>query len=132
MDDQAFLGKGWRFPLQLDGDGGIELSHYAQAVRQSIELIIGTRLGERVMRPDFGCRVHDLVFALNNAETIGVIVNEVRRALVLWEPRIDLVHITAERGQELPSQLILRIDYRLRVDNSRFNLVYPFYLEGTS
>ncbi|MCU0497605.1 MAG: GPW/gp25 family protein [Anaerolineae bacterium] len=132
MDDQAFLGKGWRFPLQLDGAGSIEMSHYAQAVRQSIELIIGTRLGERVMRPDFGCRVHDMVFALNNAETIGVIVNEVRRALVLWEPRIDLVHITAERGAELPSQLILRIDYRLRIDNSRFNLVYPFYLEGTS
>ncbi len=81
------------------------------------------------MRPDFGCGIHELVFALNSAETSGLIISEVQRAITLWEPRVDLIGVTTEFSASEPNKVIIRADYTLRADNSRFNLVYPFYLE---
>jgi len=123
-----FLGAGWRFPVSLD-NGQIALSAEEESIRQAIWIILATGRGERQMRPDFGCGIHDLVFALNSAETAGRVTAEVRQALILWEPRIDLedVDVTSDPGQ--PSRLLIRIEYRVRSTNNPFNLVYPFYLE---
>jgi uncharacterized protein len=125
---QEFLGVGWQFPLQTDEKGKIAMARYEESIRQAIWMILGTAKGERVMRPDFGCGIHDLVFAVNSAGTAGRVAGEVRRALIEWEPRIDLENVTATSGDSRSNQLLIDIEYRVRATNNRFNLVYPFYL----
>lgn len=124
-----FLGVGWTAPVSLSATGQVELAHEEAAVRQSIWMILSTAPGERLMRPDFGCGIHDLVFAPNSAETIGQLMSAVSQALISWEPRIDLENVDVFAEPEQPSCLIIQIHYRVRSTNNRFNLVYPFYLE---
>lgn len=81
------------------------------------------------MRPDFGCAIHDFVFGLNQQDMLGQIAAEVREALTIWEPRIEILGVTALPDQTIPTQLNIEINYQVRSTNSRFNLVYPFYLE---
>ena len=124
-----FLGVGWASPLQLDTCGQIIMVHYEESVRQAIWMILGTARGERVMRPNFGCGIHDLVFATNSADTAGRIATEVRQALIQWEPRIDIVNVTAAADNTASNRLLIEIEYTVRATNNQFNLVYPFYLE---
>jgi phage baseplate assembly protein W len=122
----GFYGSGWTFPVQLD-DGVITLTTSAeQAVRQSIWSILGTAPGERVMRPGYGCGIHDLVFGVLDAGTASAISDAIREALALWEPRIDVLDVHAAPDPEEPHRLLIEINYALRSSNSRFNLVYPF------
>lgn len=125
----TFLGVGWRFPPDLDPGGQVAVSPYEEAVAQSVWLILGTAPGERVMRPDFGCGIHALVFAPNSAGTAGQAANLVREALIRWEPRIDVLEVDARADADTPNLLLVEIAYRVRSTNNRFNLVYPFYLE---
>lgn len=124
-----FLGAGWRFPLGFDGRGAVAAVAYEDAVRQAIWMILGTSPGERVMRPDFGCNLQELVFAPNGAATAGLVASHVRDALLRWEPRIELLGASAAPDPLDPGRLLIEIDYRVRATNSRFNMVYPFYLE---
>ena len=124
-----FLGVGWQFPVSLDEQGQIAMAAYEESVRQAIWLILSTAPGERVMRPDFGCGIHNLVFAPNSPGTAGQVIGEVRRALVRWEPRIDLLEVDAVPDQAQPNRLLIVIKYQVRTTNNEFNLVYPFYLE---
>jgi len=124
-----FLGVGWKFPPALDQGGQVAIAQYEQAVAQAIWIILGTAPGERIMRPDFGCGIHTLVFAPNNAGTAGRTTNLVREALVRWEPRIDLLAVEASADADDPTLLLVELAYRVRSTNNRFNLVYPFYLE---
>ncbi len=124
-----FLGKGFNFPIQLDGNNQVAMAQYEERVRQSILLILNTAPGERVMRPEFGCGLHELVFDTNSAATSGRVVSEVRRALTLWEARIDILEVSATTDQTQPNLLLIEINYKVRNTNNRFNLVYPFYLE---
>jgi phage baseplate assembly protein W len=128
MTTPDFLGTGLRFPLQVTPQGRIALSSADRRVEESIYLILGTKVGERVMMPDFGCAIHDLVFAPNNASTRTRAIDAVRRALVLFEPRIDVLQVSADTAPAEPNVLLLRIDYRLRSSNAINNLVYPFFL----
>lgn len=123
-----FAGVGWRFPIQIQ-NGKIAATHAEESVRQSIWMILGTTPGERPMRPDFGCGIHELVFAPVNPSTLGQLASEVQQALIRWEPRIDIISVTAEPVPGQPQEIAIAIDYRVRANNSRFNLVYPFYLE---
>ena len=133
---KPFLGSGLFFPLEVvpkgAGDGAragqLRIAEYEESVRQSIWLILGTSKGERVMRPDFGCGIYDLVFAANSASTAGRIEEEVRDALLFFEPRIDVlaVHVQPDSQGEM---LMISIDYQVRATDNQFNLVYPFYLE---
>jgi uncharacterized protein len=125
-----FLGVGWSAPVSLSAEGQVELAHEEAAVRQSIWMILSTAPGERLMRPDFGCGIHELVFAPNSAETIGQVMSEVNQALISWEPRIDLETVDAFPDRDQLNRLIIQIHYRVRSTNNRFNLVYPFYLES--
>lgn len=128
--EQQFLGAGWNYPTKLKKEEGqIELACYEESVRQAVWIILSTAPGERVMRPNFGCGIHDLVFAPNNPATASRVVGEVRRALLEWEPRIDLVSVQVEPQAGEPSKLLIRIEYRVRMTNNRFNMVFPFYLE---
>jgi len=125
---REFLGRGWKFPVGVDSKGRIDMSEYEQDIREAIWLILSTAKGERVMRPDFGCGIHDFVFASVNTSNIGLMESSVREALTIWEPRIELkdVSVSTERASE--GQLLVSIDYRVRSTNNEFNLVYPFYL----
>ncbi len=126
---RAFLGIGWKFPLQVTAGGSIALSSYEQRVQESIYLILNTAKGERVMLPDFGCGVHDLVFAPNNPQTLSAVVQEVRLALVTYEHRIDVLDVVTETAPGQPNLLLIRVDYRIRANNALGNLVYPFYIK---
>lgn len=124
----GFLGIGWKFPVSLE-NGGVDMAVYEESIRESIWIILATARGERKMRPDFGCGIHDLVFAVHSGETSGRVASEVRQALILWEPRIDLLDVSVRADEAEPTRLLIQIEYRVRATNNRFNLVYPFYLE---
>jgi phage baseplate assembly protein W len=127
-----YLGVGFRFPLQVTPSGKLALARHEQRIEEAIYVILSTAKGERVMLPDFGCGIHDLVFAPNNPVTLSVVVQNVREALVAYEPRIDVLEIRAETAPGQPNLLLIRIDYRIRSNNVAGNLVYPFYItEGT-
>lgn len=123
-----FVGAGWAFPLSTDATGGIALVTGDREIAESIRLILGTAPGERPMRPEFGCRVHDHVFAPANATTAGAIARDVRAALDQWEPRIDVldVRVSYENGE--PGTLYIDIGYQIRGFNDPRNLVFPFYI----
>jgi phage baseplate assembly protein W len=125
---QEFLGSGWSFPLALNENGDIGLSRAEENIRQSIEIILGTAPGERLMRPDFGCGIHELVFEPNTVATAGRARFAVEQALALWEPRIIVDDIQVGVEPSDPALLMITINYRERATDSRFNLVYPFYL----
>lgn len=126
---KEFLGVGWSFPVQRGGGGSIATSRHEEDIRQAIWIVLGTSPGERVMRPDFGCGIHDLVFAVNDAGTAGRVATLVREALRRWEPRIETTSVRAEPDPGRPNTLLIDIEYRVRATNNRFNLVYPFYLQ---
>jgi phage baseplate assembly protein W len=140
---KLFLGRGVGFPISLSGEGNLNSADYEESVRQSILMILGTAKGERVMRPDFGCGIYDLVFETNTSSTAGRISQAVQEALLVFEPRIDVVEVrvnsrmfsntqNGEAELQLANNgnvLLINIDYRVRATNNVFNLVYPFYLE---
>ena len=125
---REFLGVGWKFPLQVTPGGTIAQAKYEQRIEESIYLISSTAKGERVMLPDFGCGIHELVFGSNNTTTVALVVQKVREALVAFEPRIDVLDISAESAPDELNLLLIRINYRVRANNARGNLVYPFYI----
>lgn len=128
--DREFLGRGLAFPLQVDPRGGISLASGQSDIAQSIRIILETAPGERVMRPEFGCRIHELVFAPHNATTQGLLMHYVRQALARWEPRIDVreVNISVEPGRE--EALLVEIKYQIKDTHDERSIVYPFYLTG--
>lgn len=123
-----FLGIGWKFPLQVNAFGAIASSRYEQSIEESIYMILSTAKGERLMMPDFGCGIHDAVFLPNNPAVVTTVVDGVRRALVAYEPRIDVLVVDAETTAEQPNLLIIRVNYRVRANNTIENMVYPFYI----
>lgn len=130
---KEFLGLGWKFPVQVEPTTGrIEISKYEQDVREAIWIILSTARGERVMRPDFGCGIHDLMFAPISAATVGEVESNVREALINWEPRIEIINLEVSDEESFNGKLLISLDYRIRTTNNEFNLVYPFYFtEGT-
>jgi phage baseplate assembly protein W len=131
-----FLGVGWAFPVQLVTDVGrgtrVATAAYEQRVRDSIWIVLGTARGERRMRPDFGCGIHDLVFGVGDARTTAAVGDAVREALLLWEPRIDLLNVQVASKPGDSTTLLIGIEYRVRATNNVFNVVYPFYLERSN
>lgn len=124
-----FRGVGWKFPVSLGPDSQIATARDEEAIRQSVWMILDTAPGERVMRPRFGCGIHDLVFEVNSAGTSGLISSQVRQALLQWEPRINVQRVEVVPDASQPDQLLIEIEYLVRTTNNRVNLVYPFYLE---
>jgi uncharacterized protein len=122
------IGSGLAFPLQVDRRGGIALARDEIDIEQAIELILGTAPGERPMRPEFGCGVHDFVFDSIDASTIGHMEESIRDALDHWEPRIVVDTVEFDLTDVDEGRLMIDIGYRIRVTNTLRNLVYPFYV----
>ncbi len=127
MGGVDFVGAGWAFPLATDATGGIALVVREREIEEAIRLILATAPGERPMRPEFGCRVHDHVFAPINAATAGAISNDVRSALEQWEPRIDVLEVLVSFDHVDVGTLYIDIHYSIRGYNDTRNLVFPFY-----
>lgn len=125
---RPFLGLGWKFPIQVTPAGGIATAAEEDRIEDAILIILSTSPGERLMLPDFGCGIHDLVFAPNDTGTVSKAVDLVRRALVSYEPRIDVLDVSAEVAAGQPNLLLIRVDYRIRDTNSMKNLVYPYFI----
>lgn len=123
---EEFIGSGLAFPLHTDATGGIALVSHDREIEEAIRLILGTAYGERPMRPEFGCGIHDYVFAPPDANTAGRISAEVKSSLARWEPRIDVVGVDVSPD---PDQALLYIDisYTIRGSYDPRNLVFPFY-----
>jgi len=122
------LGSGLAHPVDTDHEGAIERVDGVENVERAIRLVLGTAKGERVMRPDFGCGIHDYVFSTVDTATLSRIETSVRRALVDWEPRIDVVDVEASPERTGSGTILVRITYRIRASNNEYNMVYPFYL----
>jgi phage baseplate assembly protein W len=127
--NREYLGTGWKFPLQVTPGGRIAGSAYELRVEESIFLILSTAPGERLMLPEFGCGMQDLVFAPNNESTISEVIHLVQEALTQQEPRIDVFDVNAESAPDQPNLLLIRVDYRIRANHAIGNVVYPFYLK---
>jgi phage baseplate assembly protein W len=122
------IGSGLAFPLQVDRRGGIALARDETDIEQAIELILATAPGERPMRPEFGCGVHDFVFDSIDATTVGRMELAIRDALDRWEPRVVVETVEFNLDEVAEGRLIIDIGYRVRVTNNMRNLVYPFYV----
>lgn len=125
---REFLGVGWKFPIRVNARGGLSYSQHEQDIEEAVWLILATAKGERVMEPNFGCGIHDYVFAPNNPGTRGSITYEVQAALAEFERRIDIESVRVESFPESDNRLLVYVDYRIRYNNAKRNLVYPFYL----
>jgi hypothetical protein len=127
-NDKDFLGKGLRFPVSINLNGGVSSSQLEENVRQSLFIILGTAPGERVTRPQFGCQIHDLMFAPNNPMTAARAEVYCADAIYKFEPRIEKVTCRAQTNADEPNRLDIRIEYVIAGKNDRRNLVFPFYL----
>ncbi len=122
-----FIGRGWNFPPGLNSRGGIALVSDEEKVAQSIVIILNTPIGQRVMRPTFGSRLHELIFAPANPETFGLAEMYVQDALNFWEPRIQLLDVNAGTDGANPGILLIHIRYLIKATHDERSLVYPFY-----
>ncbi len=123
----SFGGSGWAYPPRPNGRGGIALASDDDKIAQSIFITLSTPLGQRVMRPTFGSRLHELVFAPSNPETLGLAELYVKEALEFWEPRIELTQINADVDPSNPHTLLINVQYRVKATHDERSLVYPFY-----
>jgi hypothetical protein len=128
MVNDEFIGAGWAFPLRTDATGGIALVTREREIEESIRLVLGTATGERPMRPEFGCAIHDEVFSPASAATFGRIAADVRSSLRRWEPRIAVQEVEVSPDEDDPSTLYIDIRYTVGSSNDPRNLVFPFYV----
>jgi phage baseplate assembly protein W len=129
-NERDFLGRGLRFPVSVNLNGGVSSSQLEENVRQSIFIILGTAPGERINRPYFGCQIHDLMFAPNNDLTSARAEIYCEEAIYKFEPRIEKVVCKATRNGDEPNRLDIRIEYLIAGKNDKRNLVFPFYLRN--
>jgi uncharacterized protein len=123
----SFIGRGWGFPLRVSATGGIGMVDRDREIEEAIRLVLGTAPGERPMRPEFGCGIHDYVFAPGDGGTVGRIAHEVRVALERWEPRIQVDDVVIAFDTVDDGILYIDVHYTTRSTNDRRNLVFPFY-----
>lgn len=129
MDEQKdWLGRGWAYPVRIDpATGGVAVSEYEADIRQAILIILETARGERVMRPDFGCGIHDLAFEVIDTALLTRVETTVGDALRKYEARIDVLSVSADPFEAADGRLLIELEYRVRRTNQTGNLVYPFY-----
>ncbi len=128
--ETSLLGRGWACPARVEAAGEVALMAGEELVRQSIWLILGTRRGERLLRPDFGAGLEDFGFEPLSTTTAALIRHRVETALVQWEPRIDLVEVQVGVGDRRLGRLDSTVKYRVRASDTCYNLVYPYFLHG--
>ena len=122
------VGRGWAFPVKVAPQGGLAITNENNELMQAIRIILTTAPGQRVMRPTFGCRIHELIFAPNNIQTATLARDYVEEALRMWEPRIIVEQIQVRPDADKPHMLMITVEYKVKATNDRRSLVYPFYL----
>lgn len=121
------IGTGWAFPIGVNARGGITLARRERDIEEAIQIILLTPQGQRPYRPEFGCRIHELIFAPNDASTAGLAAYYVEQALRMWEPRIEIEKIVATPDAGNAGLLTVEILYKVRATLDRRTLVFPFY-----
>lgn len=122
-----FLGVGWAFPIGVDARGRIALARHERDIEEAIRIILLTPKGQRPMRPEFGCQIHDLIFAPNDSTTVGLASHYVEEALAMWEPRIAVSQVRVRGDTAEVGRLLIEIDYQIKATHDRRSLVFPFY-----
>jgi hypothetical protein len=122
-----FLGSGWAFPPGVDARGRIALARRERDIEEAIKIILLTPKGQRVMRPEFGCQIHSLIYAPNDASTAAQASHYVKEALAMWEPRIHVLEVKARPDPDAVERLMIEIQYEVKATYDRRTLVYPFY-----
>ncbi|MDF2615253.1 MAG: baseplate protein [Clostridia bacterium] len=129
MNTKAFLGRGMKFPPEVDAaTGRFQMAYYEEDIKESIYIILMTQKGERVMLPDFGCNIQDYIYQLPNTTYMNLLKVEVLNALTKWEPRITDIMIEIDTKQLFDAKVIVNISYVIKSTNSADNLVFPYYL----
>ena len=134
MEDKlTFLGRGWSFPPTFDNElGTVQMLEYEADVASSLEILLGTMRGERLMVPHYGCNLDELVFESLDTRMKTLMIDKIESAVLYHEPRIQLEKVTLDGSRELEGIVLIEIVYRVKITNSRFNFVYPYYKqEGT-
>jgi len=124
---EEFIGRGWGFPLETDNTGSMKLVSHDREIWESINLILRTVPGERPMRPDYGCGIHDYVFATIDPDSAGRMATEVRNSLVRWEPRIRVEGVDVTVDPDIRTLAYVQVRYSIGETNDPRNLVFPFY-----
>jgi phage baseplate assembly protein W len=122
------VGSGWTFPPSIDAQGGLALTNEISELDQAIRIILSTSPGQRVMRPTFGCRLQELVFAPNDSQTAAQARRYVEEALGMWEPRIRVKEIRVGPDPDAANRLLIEVEYEIKATHDRRSLVHPFYL----
>jgi len=124
----SFVGRGFTWPLRVDASGSIALTDGSGDLDDAIRVVLLTAPGERLMRPEFGCRIWDLLFEPVTANLLGLVDRAVRDALAQWEPRIEVLDVTPRQDDDDPGLVLIDLTYRVKATNDRRNLVHPFYV----
>lgn len=127
-DPSDFIGRGISFPMRVDDAGSIATNQGVGDVDSSIRMVLTTAPGERLMRPDFGCKIWELLFEPINANTLGLMGEAVREAISRWEPRIELDDVRIDSDNRDNGEVQIHVLYTVRTTNDKRNLVYPFYV----
>ncbi len=132
MDEKLvkdFLGVGWKFPVQIDeATGYVKTSSYEEDIKEAVRIILMTRKGERMMRPEFGCGIQEYTFETIEPSILLQMQMEIQNALVIWEPRITEIEVQVEADAQAEGRLNIFIGYMVRATNNPYNLVYPYYM----
>ncbi|MFT6270222.1 MAG: phage baseplate assembly protein W [Alphaproteobacteria bacterium] len=133
MSEQGFLGKGWQFPPRFNAlNGQVAMAQGEQDIEDSLKILLGTTQGERFMVPNYGLNLQDQLFETFNVTARNLLKDKIKRTLLVYEPRINLLAVDLDDSAISEGKLFIQIDYVVRASNSRFNLVYPYYLhDGT-
>lgn len=128
-----FLGRGWSFPPEFNVQAqSVEVTEKVDDIYKSLEILLSTRVGERIMQPKYGCNMDELIFESLDTATKTIIIDKIKTAILYFEPRIDVKKVDLNTNNESEGIIILEIEYVVRATNSRFNFVYPYYRnEGT-
>lgn len=130
FEKKEFLGRGWTFPPSFNQtERGVEMAGGREDIEQSLEILLGTIKGERVLRPDYGCNLDDMVFESFNESLKTYLADMVETAILYHEPRIEPLQVSIDESFIYEGRLMIEIEYLIRATNSRFNKVFPFYLE---
>jgi phage baseplate assembly protein W len=133
IEEDDFLGKGWSFPPTfIPAIQGVEMTEKVEDINRSLQILLTTRQGERVMQPKYGCNMDEMVFEALSTTTKSIIKDKIKTAILYFEPRIDVTTISMNTTSELEGEILIEIEYIVRATNSRFNFVFPYYInEGT-
>jgi Bacteriophage baseplate protein W len=127
---EDIIGTGWRFPIRPDARGRLGYVTGPDSIEQSLKIVLLTFVRERVMRPDFGSKVRELVFAPGSEQGLRLLESSIGEAIRDWEPRVDVLDIVVQADADEPSRVVAEVSYQIRATYVRGNLVFPFYLEG--